>query len=346
MKKCLLVILFLFLIATPVSAQDYTQPETPAEVTDLLPHTTISFQEDLWYVICSAFGMLQPDILEAAKVALSVIAAALLGTILMNMQTQGKETAQLITIVGISCLLLSPANTLITTAAETVTKISEYGKLLLPVMTAALAAQGGTVTSAALYTATITFDALLTSLITAVLLPMVYIYLILAVVQGAVGDDMMKRLRNLVKSLMTWTLKILLYVFTGYIGITGVVSGTTDQSAVKAAKLTISGMVPIVGSILSDASEAVLVSAGVVKNSVGVAGLLVVIAIAIVPFLQIGLQYLILKLTAAVCGLFGDKTVTALVEDFSGAMGFLLGMTGSICLVFLISVVCFLKGVG
>ena len=71
--------------------------------------------------------------------------------------------------------------------------------------------------------------------------------------------------------------------------------------------------------------------------------MLTVIAIAIVPFLQIGLHYLSLKLTAAVCSLFADKGISDLVGDFSGAMGFLLGMTGAMCLIFLISLVCFLK---
>ena len=156
----------------------------------------------------------------------------------------------------------------------------------------------------------------------------------------------MKKLRDLLKGVMTWMMKILLYVFTGYVSITGVVSGTADQSAVKAAKLTISGAVPVVGNILSDASEAVLVSAGLVKSTVGIGGMLAVIAITIVPFIQIGLQYLLLKLTAAVCGLISHKSVSDLVEDFSGAMGLLLGMTGAVCMMFLISLVCFLKGMG
>ena len=122
--------------------------------------------------------------------------------------------------------------------------------------------------------------------------------------------------------------------------------GMLIQAALKAAKLTISGVVPVVGGILSDASEAVLVSAGVVKNAVGVYGLVAVAAIAMGPFLRIGVQYLLLKLTAAVCGVFGNKRTAELVGDFSTAMGILLAMTGAVCLLLLISMVCFMKGVG
>lgn len=346
MRKWLLLVLLLFALSIPASAYDYTMPPEPEGVKDLLPEDRDSFGEGLRYVLRSAFSALQPELAACLGISAAVIGAALLISVLSTQQSMARETVLLVGTVGIAGLLLSPADTLVTTAAQTIDQISAYGKLLLPVMTAALAAQGGSTTSAALYTATVAFDALLTGLISNLLIPMVYIYLVLAVVQAAVGDGTMKRMQALVKSVMTWILKTLLYIFTGYIGITGIVSGTTDQSLLKAAKMTISGAVPVVGGILSDASEALLVSAGMVKNTAGIGGMLVVIAVTIVPFLRIGLQYLLMKLTAAVCGMFCEKTITDLISDFSGAMGFLLGMTGAVCLIFLISLVCFLKGMG
>ena len=157
---------------------------------------------------------------------------------------------------------------------------------------------------------------------------------------------MLKKMRDAMKSVMVWVLKNILYIYTGYIGISGVVSGTTDAAALKAAKLTISSVVPVVGSILSDASEAILVSAGTVKNAAGIYGLFAVIALWIKPFLQIGVHYLLLKATGAVCSIFSTKEATDLIRDFSSALGLLLAMTGAICLMLLISLVCFLKGVG
>lgn len=345
--KILISLLLLFMLpVVPVQAQDFTTPPEPDSAIGLLPENRDSFGEGLWYVIRSAFAVLEPELASAVGIAVTVIGAAMLISILSLQEGKAKGVVQLAGIVGISCLLLSPADALVKTASDTIDQISEYGKLLLPVMTAALAAQGGSVTSAALYTATVTFDAILTGIIRRVLLPMVYGYLVLTVVQSAVGDNAIKRISDLIKNVMTWFLKILLYAFTGYIGITGIVSGTTDQSLLKAAKMTISGAVPVVGSILADASEALLVSTVVVKNTVGIGGMLVVIAVTILPFLRIGLQYLVLKLTAAVCSLFSDKSITDLVDGFSGAMGFLLGTTGAVCLIFLISLVCFLKGMG
>ena len=126
--------------------------------------------------------------------------------------------------------------------------------------------------------------------------------------------------------------------------ISGVITGTVDQSALKATKLTIAGMVPVVGGILSDASEAVLIGAGMVKYAAGIYGLLAVMAIAIEPFLRIGIHYMMLKITATLCGIFLEKEVAELLQDFASAMGLLLAMTGCVCVILIISMVCFMKG--
>lgn len=346
MKAVILLILVISLTVQPAYAAELTAPTVPEAGQQLMPERADSFGEGLWQLFQAAIGLLHPDIREAAQVCLRVIAVTLLVSLVKTFPGSAKDTADLVCTVAIGTLLLQSTQSLINLGTDTVTQMSEYGKLLLPVMTAALAAQGGITGSAALYAGTALFNSLLSSIISGLLVPMIYLYLALAAANSAMGEDILKKLRDFVRWLMTWCLKTILYVFTGYIGITGVVSGTTDAAALKAAKLTISGVVPVVGGILSDASEAVLVSAGLVKNSAGIYGMLAILAVCIGPFLKIGAQYMLLKATAAITGVFGSKRVCGLVEDFSGAMGLLLAMTGSVCLLLLISTVCFLKGVG
>lgn len=345
MRKALILVVLLFVLAQPVCAMEFTAPSAPETVQDIMPQSTQSFGEGLWYVVKQALGFVQPSIVQACATALSLIAVVLLCALVKTLTGESNPIVELVGAVTIGILLLSPSNALIRLGTQTVDELSGYGKLLLPVMTGAMAAQGGVGTSAALYAGTAFFDAVLSTAISKLLTPMIYLYLCMAVANSAIGEQMLKRLRDFIKWLMTWGLKIILYLFTGYMGITGVVSGSVDAAAVKATKLTISGMVPVVGGILSDASEAVLVGAGVMKSAAGVYGLLAVIAIGIGPFLRIGIQYLILKLSAAVCGVFGTKRCSELIADFSGAMGLLLAMTGAVCLMLLVSTVCFMRSV-
>lgn len=346
MKPLLLILILVSLMVIPANASELTAPSAPDSVEDLMPYDTQSFGEGLWYVIRTTFTRLQPDIAKCCHICLSLIAAAVILSLIRGFDGVNRFAIRLVGSVMIACLLLEPTNTLIRDSSDTITQLSEYGKLLLPVMTAALAAQGGVTASAAIYTATAFVDALLSTLISNVLVPMVYIYLILCTIHSAIGEETLERLREMVKWLVSWCLRTVLYVFTGYLTITGVVSGTADQMAVKAAKLTISGMVPVVGGILSDASETILVSAGVVKSAVGTYGLLALIAITVGPFINIGIQYLLLKASAALCGLFADKEITGMIVDFGSAMGLLLAMTGTVCLIMVISTICFMKGMG
>ncbi len=330
----------------PVRAMEFTAPDAPDGVEEYIPEDTQSFAEDLWYVIKTAVSKLQPSLTEAAGVCLSLIAIVLLSSVLKTTSDSAKNAIHLASTLSISVLLFLPANSLIQLGAETVAQLSEYGKLLLPVLTAALAAQGGTSSSASLYAGTAAFDAILSVIIARLLVPMLYIYLCLCVACSMVSQSLLDNLRNFIKWAVTWCLKTLLYVFTGYLGITKVISGSVDASAMKATKLAISGAVPVVGGVISDASETILVSAGLMKSAVGSYGLIAVLAIWIGPFLQIGCQYLLLKMTGAVCSVIGGKENSALITDFTGAMGMLLAMTGTVCLLLLVSTVCFMKGVG
>lgn len=345
MRYVLITMLLLSVLITPVFAIDLTDPPVPEAARDYMPETD-SFSEGLWQILQDMIALVRPDLAEAAGACLGALGAVMAVGMLETMSGMSQKAAGLAGTVAVSVILLGSAKSLIHLGAATVGEISEYGKLLLPVMTTAMAAQGGTVSSAALYTGTAVFDAVLSSLITNLLVPMIYLFLALAVVYSAVDQQILKRIRDGMKWLMTWSLKTVLYIFTGFMGITGVVSGATDAAALKAAKLTISGAVPVVGGILSDASEAVLVSAGLVKNAVGIYGLLATAAVYLSPFVRIGTHYLMLKFTATVCATFGGKKIVGLIEDFTGAMGLLLAMTGAVCLMLMLSTVCFMKGVG
>ena len=344
MRRIVLSAVLLFLLAVPVHAVEMTVPTVPPFAEDFMPSDPDNLADGVRQVLKEAVGHVRPDVAQAYRVCLGIIGAMMLVSLVRTVPCGMERSTDLAGAVAVSGLFLSAAGALFNLGAETVTQISDYGKLLVPAMTAALAAQGAITSSAALYAATASFDALLSFLITKILMPLLYFFLALAVAHSAVGEDMLKKLRDAVKSFMTWLLKTILYVYTGFISITGVVSGPTDAAALKAAKLTISGFVPIVGGILSDASEAILVSAGTVKNAMGLYGLFAVLAIWIGPFLRIGAHYLMLRFTGAVCGVFGSKRISDLIQDFATAMGFLLAMTGSVCLMLLISTVCFMRG--
>ena len=346
MRKYIFFLVFLLSLIQPVFATTFSVPSAPESAQQYMPSQQDNFADGLWYILKSAVNAFQPELMDASSVCLSLIAIVLLVSILNSFSDSHAKVLRLVTAVIIGLLLLEPANSLIGLGTKAVMELSEYVKLMVPVMTAAYAAQGSVTASAALYAGTVFFTTFLTIFITKAIVPALYIYLCLCVANCALSQDTLKRLRDFIKWLITWSLKWVLYIFTGYMSITGVISGTVDAAALKAAKIGISGAVPVVGNIFADATETILVSAGVMKNAAGVYGIFAVLAICIGPFAQIGSHYLILKLTGAVCNVFGYKPSAELIKDFSSGMGFVLAMTGTAGLLLLVSLVCYMKGMG
>lgn len=346
MKIITLIIAALLLWTTPVAALALTAPEPPPEAQELMQAEQNSFAGDLWNILKQSVYKLSPEILSAAKQSISVIVVVMITALFHHLPSDSGHTIELAGCIGIGILLFGSAGSVILSTSNAITELSDYGKLLIPVMATATAAHGGVSTATAVYIGTAVFDIVLCGIISSYLIPVIYAYLALSLGKAALGNDTLGRIEKFVKWLTTWLLKVILYVFTGYMTVTSVISGVTDQSTLKATKLTISAMVPVVGGILSDASETVLAGAGIVKNTVGAYGLVALTAIAAVPFLRTLLQYLLLKIAAGIAAAIGGKQTTELIGSISDAMGMLLGMIGSVCIMLFLCMVCFLKGVG
>lgn len=262
-KVCLGLLLCCFLIL-PVSGE-MAAPPVPEAGERLMPAQNQSFSQGLRQIAGELLPLLRPELARALASGAGLVALCLLLALFPAEETGG--TADLAGAVAIAALLMGNAHSMIRMAAETVTEMSEYEKLLLPVVTAAMAAQGGVNSATALYAGSAFFNTVLSALLGKLLLPVQYLFLGAATAGAALGNDTLKALKNSIRDMILWCMKTLLSLFTAYLGITGVVTGATDAALTKAAKTTISTMIPIVGGILSDASEAVLVGAGVLRSS-------------------------------------------------------------------------------
>ena len=203
---------------------------------------------------------------------------------------------------------------------------------------AATAASGAVTTATVQQVSTVFFVDLLLRLIRQLLLPLVYLYIGLLTAAACLPENRLGAIAEALKKLVTWVLTTALLVFTIYLSIVRIISGSADSATVKVAKAAISGVVPVVGGIIADASETVLAGAGMLKNTIGVFGMLAILAACAYPFLQLGVQYLLYKLTAYLASVVGAPGLCKLIDGLGGAFGLILGMTGGCALLLLISV--------
>lgn len=345
MRRLVILALFVLLLATPINAIEFTAPQAPDAAQKYISDETDSFADGLSYILRTAVSELMPEIKNAVSNCVTLTFVSMLVGVMQALSPKISPLTELIGVAGIALVLTKQANTFIELGIGSIQQLSQYGKVLIPVMTSALAAQGGITSASAIYTATVVFDAVLSAVISRFMVPLIYVFLCLCISNCICQNNLIHELRKFIKWILTWILKLSLYLFTGFITITGVISGSADSSAIKATKIALSGMVPVVGGIISDASETVLLSVGVMKNTAGVFGVLVFIGLVISPFMRIAVQHIVLKITSAFCSIFHAKRCMDLIDDYSYVMALLLAMTGTMCLLHLISTVCFMKGV-
>lgn len=304
----------------------------------------ISLDEGIQAILDTGSGEIAGVVRKAVRSGVLLLTVVLLCGLAEGLYSGmgAEKPADVVAIVGalaVTAIAVTDANSLIGMGREALDRMGAFSKLLLPAVTAAAAAAGSPSGAVARQLATMLFSDLLITLITQLLLPLVYAYLAACVGHAAVGNDGLKRIAGALKWVVTAVLTTVLLIFVGYLTISGVIAGSADAVTVKAAKFTMSSLVPVVGGILSDAAETVLAGAGVLKNTVGVFGMLVVLCMCVVPFLQLGVHYLAYKLTAALSATVTEGRVAGLIDQISGAFGLVLGMTGACALLLLISLV-------
>ena len=228
-------------------------------------------------------------------------------------------------------------------AGQALDEVGEFMKLLMPVMTSCLAASGGAVTGGALYTGSMLFLNILSAVIRNLIQPLVLAGAALSAAEAAAPEANLDRMRELIFWAAGVLLKGMMYLFTAYLTLTGLLSAPADAMALRTAKAALSGVLPVVGSIMSDATETVLSSAGVIKAGVGVFGLLAVLAICLLPFLKLAVSYLSVRIAAAAGAGACLPEHTKLMGNLSTAMGLMLSMVGCEGLMALLAVSCFLQ---
>ena len=240
--------------------------------------------------------------------------------------------------LAVTMITAGSLDTLMGLGAETIGQLADFSRVLLPTLAAATAAAGGLSTAAFHQVTTVLFVDILIGLIRDILTPLVYLYTGALTAAAMLPDNRLGPIAEALKKLVTWLLTGSLLVFTVYLSMVRVISGSADAAALKVTKAAISGVVPVVGGILAEASETVLAGAGMMKNTVGVFGTLVILAACAHPFLHLGIQYLLYKLTAFLASAVGAPGLCKLIDGLGGAFGLVLGMTGSCALLLLISV--------
>ena len=334
MRRLILALLLLLpLLAVPCSGAEV--PSFP-QVDELLEEAegygvegTDGLEAGARSILSAAGAQLDGLIRRSLRLGLKLMAVVLLCGLAEGACLEGRsgglQAVEMAGALAVTALTVSDMTVMVGLGRETIAKMDDFSGLLLPAMATLTAATGGVSGAAVRQGATVLCSSLLIRGIDGLLVPLLYAYIAACCAHAALGSDGLKKLAALIKGTIVFLLTAGLLVFVGYLTASGAIAGSADAAAVKAAKMTISRAIPVVGGILSDAAETVLAGA--------------VLAICLTPFLQLALHYLTYKGAAALTGTVAGPRLSGLMDNLGGAFGLILGMTGSCALVLLFSIV-------
>ena len=300
--------------------------------------------EKLWTKLTGA----SQDILfsaarNAALLLIVVFLSSFCGTISGGSACSG--VARTASAIAVSVLSAEHVTSCVAVGREALWALSDFSRVLLPSLCTAAAAGGAITSAGAKYAATTLFFDLLITVETDLLLPALYAYAAMMIAGNALQNELLLSISSLLKAVIKWFLLAVATIFTAYLAITGILTSTADAAAAKAAKTAISAALPVVGSILSDAAATLVSGAAVIRNGIGVLGMLGVLAVCGIPFLTLGVHYLLYQLTGGIAAAFCEKQLANLIQGFADVYAFLLGMTGAASFILFLSIVSSMKAV-
>ncbi|MCM1126601.1 MAG: stage III sporulation protein AE [Lachnospiraceae bacterium] len=191
-------------------------------------------------------------------------------------------------------------------AAKAVENIVLFVKLFIPAYFTAAGTAGGETAAVCYYQLMLLAVYFVEGFVSGMLLPLVYSYVLLALLNGVWAEEKLALLLDLMKKGIGAALKLSLGAVTGLSLVQSVIVPVADRLKISAFRKTVSS-IPGIGSAAEGVAELMLGSAVLLKNSIGVLMLLLLLLSCLLPLLRILLVTGAVKLGAAIAGIVSDK---------------------------------------
>lgn len=357
MRRALIFIAALLLLAIPARAAPADGDYGASAVEDAVPDSaedilgswqrTDDAQSALERIADYAASHFHEVLSELLRPFIALVAISLLCTAVSG-ALPGKSGVDYVNLAGClaaAAIAVGDMNSVLALGRSTMAELSDFTHVLLPAVCASATAAGAVSSAPVKYAAGAMFLDVLAAAAEKLVFPLVCTYTAAVTADAALGGGRLGGAAKLLRRLCRFALTGIVTAFTLYLGLTGLIASSTDAVLTRAAKTALSTALPVVGGIISDAAGSIVAGAGALRTSLGVMGLIVTLAVCLVPFMKLGLRYLLLKAASSLAQT-GSGRLPQLLDGVADACAMVLGMVGAQAVFVYISVIAMLKAVG
>ena len=275
------------------------------------------------YIVGNVSGYLE----QIKTIFVSILVLFILSAVITSFleALKNESTAKMAKMFFVLCqliLLLYTFREVLTIVTETMDKMTEFLKIMLPAFMMCVAAAGSGLSAMLFYKLLLGFICLVEGLLVSALIPIAEGYAMLGILESLFGEKRFQGLMKLMKDGILWALKGLIMLVTGSGILQLIITPAIDKTNTAVLQKT-AGAIPGIGDIAESVSGIALASAMAVKNSFGVIVLLVLLLIMIAPAIHIFVLLGTVKLASAIGGICGEKHMMECTDYITDA-GFLL----------------------
>lgn len=271
-----------------------------------------------------------------------ILVISIISALLTNLQNTFENStisslANYLTYIVIAILVLGSFYQLMDVVKETVDLMVNFMEILLPILLTLLVLAGGTNTKLLFHPMILGAVNIIGLTVKNIIIPLIYFSFIVSVLSNLSQRVELRKLAELGRQMITFIISAGFTIFIGIITIYGL-STKMDGISIRTAKFAVDQFVPIVGGFLSDTLETVIGSSAILKNGIGIIGLLILILLTIFPIIKISVLLLIYKIIGAIIEPIVSSNISNFFSDVSKTLLMVLISMVSVAIMFFITI--------
>ena len=208
-------------------------------------------------------------------------------------------------------------------SVEVIGEMMVFLKVLIPVFTMSMAFSGQVTTAAGFYDMTFMLIYGMEWMMRYLIVPAVQIYMVLELMNYLTEEELLSKMTDLIKSGVAWVMKLLFTLVIGINVVQNLLTPVIDTFKSGLIAKT-AGMLPGFGASINAVTEIMVGSGIIIKNGIGLAAILVLLAMCLGPLVKVGVMAFLYKMLAAMIQPISDRRMIGCISS-AGESGRLLG---------------------
>jgi|AntRauTorcE11897_2_1112592.scaffolds.fasta_scaffold00001_114 stage III sporulation protein AE len=287
------------------------------------------FSQNYDSVFAAILGLLFENLLNFIPLFAVIIGIGVLSSFISNLapNSKNKTIMDIVHFVCYSLIIIIVFNAvvqLLQLTSQTLESLKTQIDIVFPILLTIMTALGSVAAASVYQPAVAIFSGAIVQIFSNVVLPLFIFTLVFNVVGNISTNLQLKKFNSFFNSSFKWIVGSVFTIFIGFMSIQGITAGSFDKVSIRTAKFAMRSYIPIMGGYLSEGFNVIMASGILIKNAVGLAGLLVMFVTILMPVIQIFVLKLGLNLTAAILEPIVDKRICNFIMGVSKTLIMLL----------------------